>query len=257
MIEVRTIQPNETEAFLQLLSDAFAIDPNRARRAFYSDPFFDLNRKWALFDHGQMRSILTTTPLLFGWGRAFGIAGVATQSQFRGQGYGKFLLESVLRHGQNVGEPTALLFAHQTTVYERCGFTLLDHVISGTIRLDGDPGHARNLDIPVVQQKYTAWSERSVNRLRRDERRWRYWSWVYRPCEPFGDGYICHEPNLCREAIPGAGQTVWPVPPNTRWLGLRSLTDALGVPLTDQREEMMLMGYQVPGAVEMFMTDQF
>ena len=79
--------------------------------SFFTEPLFDLSRKWALFDKGRMVSILTTSPLIFGWGRAFGVAGVATRLECRGEGYASRLLNSVFEESQALGEPAGLLFA--------------------------------------------------------------------------------------------------------------------------------------------------
>ena len=70
MTEIRPVRPDEAEAFLELLCDVFSLDLNRAYDVFFSEPLFDLDRKWALFEGREMVSILTTTPLIFGWGRA-------------------------------------------------------------------------------------------------------------------------------------------------------------------------------------------
>ncbi|MER3466893.1 MAG: hypothetical protein C4340_07395, partial [Armatimonadota bacterium] len=62
---VRTIREHETPAFLALLCDVFDLNPARAENVFRSEPFFDLDRKWALFEGERMVSCLTTVPLLF------------------------------------------------------------------------------------------------------------------------------------------------------------------------------------------------
>ncbi|PNA17660.1 hypothetical protein C1X78_26005, partial [Pseudomonas sp. MPR-R1B] len=89
---------------------------------------FDLDRKWALFEGGEMVSVLTTTPLLFGWGPAIGIAGVATAVNRRREGHAGRLIEQVLRAAARDGEGPALLLAKDVALYERLGFEPIDRV---------------------------------------------------------------------------------------------------------------------------------
>ena len=65
---------------------------------------FEVERKWAYFRAGRMESILTTVPLLFGWGRAIGIAGVATRHASRGQGFASELVRETLKCADTAGE---------------------------------------------------------------------------------------------------------------------------------------------------------
>ena len=76
MTEIRPIRLDETDTFLQILCDVFGLDFFRAQGLFKEEPLFDLSRKWALFEGDEMVSILTTTPLIFGWGREIGRAHV-------------------------------------------------------------------------------------------------------------------------------------------------------------------------------------
>ena len=257
MIEIRPIKKKESERFLALLCRVFDLDASRARHVFFNEPLFDLDRKWALFVDGQMRSILTTTPLEFGFGRAFGVAGVATDPEHQRQGYGQRLIEHVLQHGAETGEPGCLLFAHKEDVYNRCGFETIDMVVRGAIVTGpfGEPPDT--LPFNKVQQAYDAWASAEQSRLRRNDRRWKYWRWIPRTCEPAPGGYVCVEPHLCREAIVSPGMDEWPVMPGTSWLGLESMTEALGVPLTSRERELFVMASRIPGKIQMFMTDQF
>lgn len=256
MTTVRTIRADEAERFLDLMCAVFGLDPGRARGIFFAEPLFDLARKWALFEDGEMRAIMTTTGLRFGWGRAVGIAGVCTDPTHQGRGLAAKLLEHVLADAEAVGEGPALLFAHRTELYSRLGFEVIDEVVRGRIRSKGAPASSPVPDAQV-RAAYEAWSAADRSRLVRDSGRWRYWSWTLRLCEPFGDGYLCAEPQLVREAVPGEGEDAWPVPPGTEWYGLRSVTEALAVPVSSPRSELLLMGRGVPGRPQMFMTDQF
>lgn len=252
----RPIQPNEADAFLRLLAGAFHLDISRARQAFYADPMFDLNRKWALFENHQMRSILTTTGMQFGWGRAIGIAGVATRQEDRGRGYAGHLLMHVLDEAARQGEGPAMLFAHQEELYARFGFATTDRVISGTVPCD--PGSRGELLSALdIHRLYSQWAARDERWVVRDERRWRYWHWFHRPCETFGEGYICLEGNLVREVVSPHPTELWPVPNGTRWYGLAQVAAELGLQLSEQKEELLLMTRGLPHPVRMFMTDQF
>jgi len=256
MTEIRPIREGEGEAFLQLLCDVFTLDFNRAYDVFFTEPMFDLERKWALFEGPEMVSILTTTPLEFGWGRAFGIAGVATRKERQHEGHASRLLQRVLREGERRGEPAALLFARETKVYERNGFEPLDRVIRAELKttrevLD-DP-----LEFEDVRAQYEAWSNAHPDRLRRDERRWRYWQWQYRVPGPFRDGYLCHEPGVLREALFTGKPNAMPLPSGTEWLGTTFMADQLELPVEKITVDLYVMGYKVPGVPQMFMTDQF
>ncbi|MCU0315637.1 MAG: GNAT family N-acetyltransferase [Fimbriimonadaceae bacterium] len=258
MREIRPIHEHESETFLRLLCDCFELDMSRAQGVFFTEPFFDLRRKWALFEDGVMHSILTTTPLEFGWGKAIGIAGVATAREFRKKGLGQALLEEVLLSAAADGEGAALLFAHETVVYERVGFDVIDEVVQAEIVRDESCGEVRLLDFPTVQKLYTEWASDSPDRLRRDNKRWTYWQWVPRPCEGLEGGYLCQEGLMVREAVISPDRSGWPVPPGSQFFGLRSMAQKMGVPLRGtQRRELLLMAYRFPSLPEMFMTDQF
>ncbi len=257
MIEIRPIRSSEADEFVALLCTVFNLDLKRARSVFFSEPFFDLNRKWALFEDGEIRSILTTTPLLFGWGRAYGIAGVATAVGHRGRGLAAQLLERVWEHGEKANEGAALLFAHRTEVYCRVGFEVLDEVIRAEIASDLSEEPPGLVGRTQAQAMYDAWASKDPNRLRRDAQRWSAWHWVLRICEEFGSGYLCVEGSACREAIPGRPFTRWPVPPGTTWLGLKSLTHQLRVPIGQPHRELIFMGRGFAEVPQMFMTDQF
>jgi hypothetical protein len=59
--EIRTIHESEGETFLRLMCGVFGLDFNRAYDVFFTEPLFDLDRKWALFEGNEMVSILTTS----------------------------------------------------------------------------------------------------------------------------------------------------------------------------------------------------
>lgn len=257
MIEIRTIRRGEAEPFLELLCRVFELDVSRARHVFFKEPLFDLERKWALFEDGRITSILTTTPLEFGFGRAFGVAGVATEPSQQRRGLAQRLIEHVLRHGKEIGEPGCLLFAHKEEVYKRSGFATVDLVVRGAIASSDLPEAPDVVPFSQVKARYNAWAEGDPRRLRRNDRRWKYWKWIPRTCEAAPGGYVCVEPHLCREALVQPGLEKWPVMPGTSWLGLESMTRSLGVPTVRTEKELFVMAHSVPTQVQMYMTDQF
>lgn len=256
-MEIRPIRANEAESFLFLLCDVFELDFNRAHRIFFTEPMFDLNRKWALFDAGEMISILTTVPLDFGWGKAIGIAGVATKIENQNQGYATRLLDAVLKAAESEGERGTLLFAKNPTVYSKLGFEVTDDVIRGSIVASPEREPFSLMDFQDVQDVYDHWSLQDPNRLRRDDRRWGYWRWNLRVCTAFEDGYLCSEAGVVRECVKTRVAKEWPLPAGSEWRGLSSMAKLIGIPLQTSEYDLHLMIRNVPGQPQMFMTDQF
>lgn len=256
MIEIRPIVAQEARAFLELLCTVFELDTSRAEGIFFGEPFFDVERKWALFERGSMVSILTTVPLEFGWGRAYGIAGVATRPDRRGKGYAGQLLEAVFDRSKAAGEGAALLFARVPELYERVGFQTVDEVVRLKLPPGTEAADPELLSFEEVEARYARWAERDPARLRRDARRWRYWRWTLRMCAECSDGYLCLEGNTLREAVFEHPPAEWPFDGGVEWLGLRSMADRLGLAGSGERE-LSLMAKDVPTLPQMFLTDQF
>jgi len=257
LTEIRPIRADEADAFLETLCQVFGLDSNRAYDIFFSEPYFDVNRKWALFEGREMVSILTTTPLQFGWGKAIGIAGVATRENRRSEGHATRLMERVLREAERAGEGPALLFARETTVYERCGFEPLDRVIRAPLKVSVPNPDSPPMDNAEVRPIYDRWAQADPNRLVRDAKRWEYWNWHYRVCEAWGGGYLLHEPSELREALYHRDSGPPPLPQDTEWFGLTAMADLLGYQFERATVELYLMGRSFPAVPLMFMTDQF
>ncbi|HLK15595.1 MAG TPA: GNAT family N-acetyltransferase [Fimbriimonadaceae bacterium] len=254
---IRPIAPDEAAEFLDLMCTVFDLEVERAKSVFYKEPLFDLERKWAVFSEGDMVSILTTVPLRFGWGRAFGIAGVATREDRRGLGFASKLLQHVCAHGESTGEGAAYLFAREPSLYRGSGFAIADTVIKGSLdRMEEDAIPAM-LDGEAVEARYAAWAGKDPNRLRRDDQRWRYWRWSMRVCTEFGDGYLCSEGSVVREVVIDQPVAAPWQTPDAEWFGLESMTKLLSVPVTDAHFELYLMARNGPSNIGMFMTDQF
>jgi len=257
MIDIRPARDAETESFLSLLCEVFDLDFARAQGIFFNEPLYDPERKWALFENGQMVSILTTVPLSFGWGNAIGIAGVATKADRRNHGLAAKLLTHVLEESERRGESAAFLFAKETTVYERVGFKVIDEVVKAPIVTANRPYSDDTLDPERVHYLYDRWAEGHPDRLRRDERRWDYWKWNYKVCTPFLGGYMCQEGTTIRECLTNELQDAWPLPHGANWLGLSTMARHMGVPITNPKVDLLLMARNAPGVPLMFMTDQF
>lgn len=254
---IRPIQSDEASEFLHLMCQVFDLEMERAESVFYKEPLFDLTRKWALFDGREIVSILTAVPLQFGWGRAIGIAGVATRQERRGRGHARALLHRVCDHAASAGETGAFLFAREPEVYHSSGFQVVDSVIRGSIDRKDETTIPPMVDGSHVERRYEAWASKDPNRLRRDARRWRYWRWSMRVCTEFGDGYLCSEGSMIREVVIDAPVAAPWQTPDVEWLGLESVTDLLRVPVTERHLELYLMARNAPPGMAMFMTDQF
>ena len=257
MMEIRPIRRDEAVPFLRLLCDVFKLEYERAHGVFFGEPMFDLQRKWGLFEGSDMVSILTTVPVEFGHGRGIGIAGVATREDRQGEGLAQRLIEAVVGESERVGENSAWLFAKNQKLYLRCGFREVDEVMHADLGGEVDHETQELLPFEVIRGIYDSWSLREPERLRRDERRWNYWKWNMRPSTQFSDGYICHEGFQVRECVVEHRTENWRFPEHSKWVGLRSMSDRLHLPLIRARHEIYLMGRNADFTPQMFLTDQF
>ena len=257
MLEIRSIKQAETPEFIELLSLVFDLHSEKVKPLFYNDPFYDLDRKWAIFDRGVMSSILTTVPLHFGIGKAYGIAGVATHPSKRGMGLASTLLSEVMSKSEKVGEHFGLLFAEDKRLYEGLGFSEIDRVIKGSIISEKRHSPVKPTNIKYIRECYNNWSEKNPLILKRDDQRWKFWNYIKKPIEKHRGGYICIENNIVREALFHEPSSSWPVPIRTQWLGLDSMIETLGIPIEKKERHMYLMGKNFQDLPIMFMTDQF
>lgn len=252
-MEIRPIQEAEAVSFLQLVCDVFELDFARARTVFFNEPLFDLTRKWALFENRQMVSVLTSVPLTFGWGKAVGIASVATRPSQRGQGYATELLRTVVETYRARGEEGAYLFAQDPSMYVRMGFEPIDDMVRVPLppkEYDSGP----LLPYEEVVRTYDNWATKHPDRLIRDSKRWKAWRWGMRACSPAPGGYICIEGSVVREAI-FEGEIEWPVGQMTEWVGLRSMCSSVGLKPGEKTAQLLALGTM--RRPQMFLTDQF
>lgn len=256
-MEIRPIRPGEAIPFLQLLCEVFELEYERASNVFFGEPMFDLHRKWALFDGGQMATILTTVPVEFGIVKGIGIAGVATRRDRWHQGLACRLLDYVVSHSERQGEPAAWLFARNQSLYRKCGFVEVDEVIHADLGGDIDAESRELLAFDDIRRTYDDWSLRHAERLRRDDQRWNYWKWNLRPTTAFADGYICHEGFHVRECVVENRREPWKFPANSKWAGLRSMAKRLELPIVEPKHDIFLMARGADWQPQMFLTDQF
>lgn len=258
MITCRPILGTEAEAYLKLLCRVFELDFDRAQGVFFSEPLFEIERKWALFEDDVIKCVLSTVPLEFGWGRAYGVAGVATEVTEQGRGLASTLLKAVHASARQRGEGVGMLFAQKPTVYERVGYRTVDHVIEGELNVAIDPKVGDEL-VPTtdVRAIYHAWSHAEPHRLRRDAKRWSYWQWYLRMCVAWQGGYVCMEGNMVREWLGQEGAFPQALIQPAKFVGLESMAQRYGVPVANPKRTMELMAWDLEHPVEFFMTDQF
>lgn len=257
MIEIRPVDLAEEPQFLRLLCHLFDLDMARASAIFFAEPLHNVRTNWALFDNGEMVSLLTTTPLTFGFGNAIGISGVCTRPERRREGLGLKLLNEVLSQNEAKNINVGLLFAHRTELYEAAGFQVLDHVIRAPI-LQNDHTPIPPMGAWRVREIYDAWAAAEDNRLHRDNLRWKYWEWTPRNCEPVGSqGYVALEGSLVRELISANPILSIPAPAKSEWVGLESMTRALKLNLGPTSRDLIYMVRGRSTPPQMFMTDQF
>ncbi|MCE9558502.1 MAG: GNAT family N-acetyltransferase [Armatimonadetes bacterium] len=256
MIEVRQVGRSEEQTFLQLLCGVFDLDYNRASSIFFSEPLHDHRQNWAAFEGDEMVSILTMTPLEFSWGTSIGISGVATKLGKRGNGYAGQLIEQSCKSVEAQGFRGFMLFAHQEDLYESLGFEHVDDVIRAPLQaaMTPEPYVLSNQEVHLI---YNRWAAADPRRLIRTEPRWKFWEWNLRCCEEVGGGYICSETSLVREAIVPEPCGAWPVLAGSEWIGMRSLSSELRIPIGQSKHDLYVMVKGMPDLPSMFMTDQF
>lgn len=256
-MEIRRVLEREEPEFLRVLCNVFDLDHQRAMGIFFKEPLHDSRQNWAVFQEGLITSILTLTPLHFGWGVSFGISGVATLPEGRRSGLAGSLLNHAMASAEAEGARGFMLFAHQTELYETLGFRTIDRVWRAPIIAGETLDALPSLNNSEIQAIYDQWATEHPARLRREEARWEFWRWSLRTTEAFGGGYYCNESGMVREAILPQPPTFLPVAPDSTWYGLASMTDNLRIPIFEPTPEMYVMGRHIPDQPQMFMTDQF
>ncbi len=255
--EIRPLIGEEVSLGLDLVCICFGLNRKRIQTLFDSDLMRETKTHWGLFEGRDLLSTITVTPLQFGWGEAAGISGVATHPDRQKQGLASCLLKETAAQESAAGRVGSILLANEARVYEKAGYSVTDRVIDGTIMTSEPVDQAADVSDEETEQLYAEWAEADPGRMRRDETRWRAWRWLGRRYERLSQGVACCEPGLVREAVLNETLDRWPLPAGTRWVGLKSIADQMGVPLQSTRDDLLLMSKDIPGPVQLFLTDQF
>jgi predicted acetyltransferase len=181
--ELRPVRPDEVEAFMPAVTEAFHRDPDPARIAIWRE-FVEPARTLAAFDDGAIvaTSGLLTLELAVPGGTVpmAGVTAVGVHALHRGRG----LLDRMMRrHLERMTEPIAGLWASEAAIYGRYGFGLATRVAELTVHspsavlrapVEQELRAARAADaIADLRAIYdAAWRERP-GLLARDERVWR------------------------------------------------------------------------------------
>ena len=185
--EARAARPDEAEAALQTLCDAFGLDADAARPIFYADPFYDLSHKRVLrLPHAGVVSCLTVVPAVLRVGGvpvpAGGIAGVATRPECQRRGHAAALLRATVPAlWDELGYPLSLLHPLSAPFYRRFGW----ETASESVRWAAPPASlpapaeappvrpAAHADWPGIYALHAELTQEDTGACVRDGRRWR------------------------------------------------------------------------------------
>jgi predicted acetyltransferase len=218
MIELRAARPDELDAMLAVMCEAFMLPYGPARDIFYRDPYFDIECKRVLVKDGEVISCLTIVDSTMWIGASVvkvgGIASVATKSSHRRQGYASRLLMETLPVLHELGYAFSALFPFSYRFYsrfgwERAGTQLRALIAPATLPRFAD---ARNVRVALPADRaemarlYDIYSHQRTGHLLRDEKRWLYLfeyvkqKVVYKRSEM--EGYALYEINQTVEGTP-------------------------------------------------------
>ncbi len=194
-VRIERVPFEEEEAFLQVVANAFGIDPLSIRTHFYEDPYYPYNQRWGLWveegSRQRLVSVLTVVPLEMWVGDRLlpcvGIAGVGTYAPYRRRGYAGQLLTSLVRALHQQGVPLAILQAFHHGFYRRYGWETVGTL--GRVRVS--PAHLSQFpalgvrralpsDYPAMQSLHAQLTTPKTGMLERDTLRWEYLFWNFR-----------------------------------------------------------------------------
>lgn len=171
---------------LDVMCDAFALPREQAHSIFYSDPFFVRENKRVLRVGDRVVSCLTVVERECMLGESVvqvaGIAGVATRSSERRQGYAGRLLRDTAHSLHMRGVPLAALFPAVGSFYRKLGWERAGVAHRLTVAPTGIPAfpeahrvrRAWPADTPALQDLYARAAAGRALRPLRDERRWEH-----------------------------------------------------------------------------------
>ena len=185
-IEISAARPDELDQIVRLVSAAFSLPLDGARKVFFADPYLDLENKRVLRIGGEVVSCLTLIEAKCWMGRGTarmaGIAGVVTAPEQRGRGYAGRLLKSTLQTLRERKFAFAALLPAQADYYRRFGWeyaALSNRYLTAPAHLPNYP-EARLVraavpdDLPALSRLYDAQSKEKTLHCLRDEKRWNY-----------------------------------------------------------------------------------
>ena len=204
------MQAEETDAFLEVMCEAFEMEFEAAKPIFHADPYFDPRNKYALKIDTKIVSCLTVVDRECWIGgaliRVAGIAGVSTRKEFRGQGLAGLLLAETVRDLTARGFHLSALFPILRDFYRRYGWetagnqvtagTLEAPVAAATSEVEVEVGLATEADAEALARLYNLAAGGRAMRCARDGRRWRYLLtivpqfWVARGIGGAVEGYV-------------------------------------------------------------------
>jgi len=186
IMETRAAHTDELDCMLALMCEAFSLPFPAARELFYKDPYFDIERKRVLVDHGELISCLTVVHAPIWIGDAAipiaGIAGVATKESERRKGYAEKLLLDTLAFLSQKGYGLTALFPFSYPYYRRFGWERSSthyrvHQAPSVIPSYSESRYVRRMnhsDLIDAHQVYKAVHEHKSGSWIRDMRRWEY-----------------------------------------------------------------------------------
>ncbi len=202
------MQAEETDAFLEVMCEAFEMEFEAAKPIFHADPYFDPRNKYALKIDTKIVSCLTVVDRECWIGgalvRVAGIAGVSTRKEFRGQGLAGLLLAETVRDLTARGFHLSALFPILRDFYRRYGWeTAGNQVTAGTLEApvaadtsEVEVGPATEADTAALARLYNLAARGRAMRCARDGKRWRYLlnlaphCWVARSIGGAVEGYV-------------------------------------------------------------------
>lgn len=185
-VDTGAVAPAETDAFLDLMCEAFRMKFEEARPIFYSDPYFEYQNKRVLRIAGEIVSCLTVVERHCRLGasilRLAGIAGVATRSDSRRKGYASRLLTETVRSLAESGFHAAALFPAQRGFYRALGWETAGSQVTARVSAESLRGLSASgrvfkavmTDAGELSHLYDEYSRARAIHCLRDAKRWSY-----------------------------------------------------------------------------------
>ena len=192
--EIRAVRPEELVDFLGVLCAVYEMPVELAAPIFYTDPYFDLENKRALFVDGSVVSALTLIDSPLWIGQAIvpfaGIAGVATLPHERRQGYASALICDSLQVAAKRGYAFAALQSNRLDYYRQFGFEVVSNqpvygIDPNSLPHSDEAARVRPLteaDLPAIAKIHADWSQGRTGWAVRDEKRWQYLYQLAKTC---------------------------------------------------------------------------